>query len=94
MTEIVLKGMYSPKSSIHAEIPVQWPLAQYYGQLIFNHIQWICNDLFIVTGIYRKITSQKVENLQDYLSLVTRKPVFRVFDQVGHKPACAVSEAS
>ena len=28
------------------------------------------------------------------MSLVTRKPVFRGFDQVRHKPACAATEAS
>ena len=30
----------------------------------------------------------------DNLSLVTRKPVFGVFDQDRHKPACAATEAS
>ena len=29
-----------------------------------------------------------------YLSLVTRNPVFRVCDQVRHKPACSATEAS
>ena len=28
------------------------------------------------------------------MSLVTRKPVFGVFDQVIHKPACAATETS
>ena len=28
------------------------------------------------------------------MSLVTRKPVFGVCDQVKHKPACAATEAS
>ena len=32
--------------------------------------------------------------LVPYMSLVTRKPVFRVFDQVRLKPACAATEAS
>ena len=29
-----------------------------------------------------------------YMSLVTRKPVFRVSNQVRHKPACTATEAS
>ena len=33
-----------------------------------------------------------LENLQ--LSLLTRKPVFGVFDQLRLKPACAATEAS
>ena len=32
--------------------------------------------------------------LQGYMSLITRKPVFKVFDQVRHKPACTATEAS
>ena len=30
----------------------------------------------------------------DYLSLVLRKPVFGVSDQVPHKPGCTVTEGS
>ena len=29
-----------------------------------------------------------------FMSLVTRKPVFEIFDQVRHKPACSATEAS
>ena len=31
---------------------------------------------------------------EEYLNLVTRKPVFGVFDQVRLKPACSASETS
>ena len=32
--------------------------------------------------------------LHNYMSLVLRKPVFRVTDQVRHKPACTATEDS
>ena len=34
------------------------------------------------------------QNMTFYISLVTRKPVFGVGNQVWHKPACAATEAS
>ena len=37
---------------------------------------------------------KRVSEVRLYLSLITRKPVFGVFDQVRHKPACSATEAS
>ena len=40
------------------------------------------------SAIYRKSN----QLFLTYLSLVVRKPVFRVSDDVGHKPGCTVTE--
>ena len=39
-----------------------------------------------------KIHRQPVISFQDHLSLVVRKPVFGVSDQVRHKPGCTTTE--
>ena len=37
---------------------------------------------------------QRARDLRPYLSLITRKPVFRVSDRIRLKPACSATEAS
>ena len=41
-----------------------------------------------------KYSSTSIGKTYDKMSLVTKKPVFGVSNQVRHKPACAATEAS
>ena len=42
--------------------------------------------------IFMKFCLQKNSEAAYFMSLVVTKPVFGVFDQVRHKPGCAVTE--
>ena len=57
---------------------------------------WLCMLIKFFLMVSPRTTLVKgysTQIYQQHLSLVTRKPVFRVCDQVRHKPVCAATEA-
>ena len=49
-------------------------------------------DISSITGTRTEPVDTNISEVQNKLSLVVRKPVFGVSDQVRHKPGCAVTE--
>ena len=59
------------------------------GQKLYNSGQWCHRIVSVIPHDHSRETMTK-----KYLSLVTRKPVFGVSDQVRLKPACSATETS
>ena len=56
---------------------------------ILNRLSVSMHSLILLGSILLILVMSRYSS---YLSLVVRKPVFGVFDQVGHKPGCTATE--
>ena len=63
------------------------------GQEMLNLVTNCCKLLKVSQAAEWAVSSTDLASVA-YLSLVVRKPVFGVSDQVRHKPDCAITEYS